>query len=74
MLDNIVQGIRYFVQFCLAFYRHNYVILTSCSSFVKILTDILRNGIYLLILSFRSIENFLYLYILCQHLAHRLLL
>ena len=37
ILDNIVQGIRYFVQFCLAFYRHNYVIVTSCSSFVKFL-------------------------------------
>ena len=35
MLDNIVQGIRYFVQFCLAFNRHNYVVVTSCSSFVK---------------------------------------
>ena len=35
MLDNIVQGIRYFVQFCLAFKRHNYVLVTSCSSFIK---------------------------------------
>ena len=37
MLDNIVQGIRYFVQFCLAFNRHNYVVVTSCSSFVNFL-------------------------------------
>ena len=35
MLDNIVQGIRYFVQFCLTFNRHNYVVVTSCSSFVR---------------------------------------
>ena len=37
MLDNIVQGIRYFVQFCLAFNRHNYVLVTSCSSIIKYL-------------------------------------
>ena len=35
MLDNIVQGIRYFVQFCLAFNRHNYVLVTSCSSIIN---------------------------------------
>ena len=37
MLDNIVQGIRYFVQFCLAFNRDNYVVVTSCSYFVNCL-------------------------------------
>ena len=35
MLDNIVQGITYFVQFCLAFKRHNYVLVTSCRFFIK---------------------------------------
>ena len=35
MLDNIIQGIRYFVQLCLAFKRNNYVPVTSCSSFIK---------------------------------------
>ena len=33
MLDNIVQGFSYFVQFCLRFNIHNNVLVTSCSSF-----------------------------------------
>ena len=35
MLDNIVQGFTYFVQFCLTFNTHNYVAVTSCSSFIR---------------------------------------
>ena len=35
MLDNIVQSTRYFVQFCVTFNRHNNLVVTSCSSFIK---------------------------------------
>ena len=69
MLDNIVQGIRYFVQFCLAFKRHNYVLVTSCSSFIKMLNWY----IYLLILSIGLFHNFLFLQILCYLLVERFL-
>ena len=72
MLDNIVQGIRYFVKFCLTFNRHNYVVVTSCSSFVKNLNCYIY--IYLFILSFWFFQNSLSLQILCQAFAQRLFL
>ena len=54
MLDNIVQSIRYFVQFCVTFNRHNNLVVTSCSSFIKMLNWY----IYLLILSIGLFHNF----------------
>ena len=68
MLDNIVQSIRYFVQFCVTFNRHNNLVVTSCSSFIKMLNWY----IYLLILSIGLFHN-LFLQILCYLLVERFL-